>query len=191
MGQSALLVATWDTLGWVLYREGKLDEAQNYIQAAWYGDFEPEVGLHLAAIQAARGQKSAALATDELAIAAFPPANGRSADGQRKLQAQAEELRKEGAKAPGGDDRAALQKLRVIPLGKAGGRSGTAQYRVLLRAGKPVRAEPAGDRTVAGAQELLAKADLGRLFPAGADASLVKVAFFNCHSGVCELVFGQ
>ena len=32
--QSNLISATWDTLGWVLDREGKVDEALNYLHPA-------------------------------------------------------------------------------------------------------------------------------------------------------------
>ena len=33
--KSRELFAIWDTLGWILFREGKLDEADDYLKAAW------------------------------------------------------------------------------------------------------------------------------------------------------------
>jgi len=40
------LVAYWDTLGWILYKEDKLEEAEPYLRAAWYNAFNEEMGLH-------------------------------------------------------------------------------------------------------------------------------------------------
>ena len=44
---SSLLAATWDTMGWILYREGKVQEARTYIQAAWMNQHHKEVKGHL------------------------------------------------------------------------------------------------------------------------------------------------
>ena len=42
--KTQLIAATWDTLGWVLFREGKLEDAQSYIQAGWLGGPNTETG---------------------------------------------------------------------------------------------------------------------------------------------------
>lgn len=191
--QSRLIGASWDTLGWVLYREGKLDEAESYIKAAWHDRPEAEVGEHLATIQAARGDKSAALETYQLAIANFPSYNAMGVrvpptERQKQFQRKADDLRKAGAKAAGGDARQAMQRQQTVSLGAAGGRNGVAEYRILLRSGKYVKAKPMEDKTVAGAEEMMQKADFSRFFPNGANASLVRTAFVNCHQNVCELL---
>ncbi|WP_125485334.1 hypothetical protein [Edaphobacter aggregans] len=55
--KSTLLVATWDTMGWILFHEGNLDEAEGYVQAAWRNNSHSEVGLHLGEIEEARGNR--------------------------------------------------------------------------------------------------------------------------------------
>ncbi|MBE7181533.1 MAG: tetratricopeptide repeat protein, partial [Terriglobus roseus] len=53
--QSNLLIADWDTLGWILFREGKLDEAETYVTASWRNSQHPEVGEHLGRVLEQRG----------------------------------------------------------------------------------------------------------------------------------------
>jgi transglutaminase-like putative cysteine protease/tetratricopeptide (TPR) repeat protein len=54
--EANLLIASWDTQGWILYREGKLDEAKEMISAAWRASLQAEVGLHLTQVYEAMGQ---------------------------------------------------------------------------------------------------------------------------------------
>src|ERR1039458_2647134 len=56
-----LIVATWDTLGWIYFREGKLDQALSYVQAGWVGSLNMESGKHLGEVLTARGDKAGAL----------------------------------------------------------------------------------------------------------------------------------
>ena len=46
--QSRLLIAAWDTLGWILFREGKLEQAEPLIIAGWRNAFVPDAGIILA-----------------------------------------------------------------------------------------------------------------------------------------------
>jgi len=62
--------AVWDTVGWVLYREGKLDEAESYLRPAWLQRQSVAVGEHLAEIEAARGDKNLALTVCDVTLAA-------------------------------------------------------------------------------------------------------------------------
>lgn len=58
--RSNLLVASWDTLGWTIYKSasgrepGRLTEAKRYIAAAWRNSLTPEVGLHLGDLEEAQ-----------------------------------------------------------------------------------------------------------------------------------------
>ena len=51
--KSRQLIATWDTLGWILYREGKLDEAEDYLKAAWINVQSDVMAEHIGEIAAA------------------------------------------------------------------------------------------------------------------------------------------
>ncbi len=179
--RTAYLQATWDTVGWILFREGKTQEAETYIRASWRGRQSAEVGKHLAEILLARGDKDAALATYRMAIAASSPG-----DLQKELQAAAEKLHSSGAHESKVDAPDALRALRTMPLGP--GENGVAEYKLLINAQGLVRAEPAGDKTVPGAGERIKRAKFSELFPTGSSAQLVLDVFLNCHQGTCELI---
>ena len=49
-------------MGWILYREGKLDEAKGYLRASFLNDETTDVAEHLAVVMEASGDKAAALA---------------------------------------------------------------------------------------------------------------------------------
>jgi tetratricopeptide (TPR) repeat protein len=156
--KSALLIASWDTMGWILFREGKSAEARSYIEAAWTNGPNPELKAHLDALNAANGAK-----------ASHPPAPAR-ADVTVTAQVM------EG------------QQLRTIPLGPANGRQGVAEYRLLLSHGKVERMEAAGSKTIDGAEAMVRGADLTKLFPQGSEAKLVRAGMVNCFGGRCQLV---
>ena len=58
--KTSLLVASWDTMGWILFREGKPAEAKPFIEAAWMNSPKPDLKEHLDAVNAALGVKPAA-----------------------------------------------------------------------------------------------------------------------------------
>jgi hypothetical protein len=47
LGQMRLLIATWDTMGWVYFREGNLPLAESYLLPAWRSSQEGTTGEHL------------------------------------------------------------------------------------------------------------------------------------------------
>ena len=192
LGKSRLIEATWDTIGWILFREGKLDEAQEYIAAAWRNRQDAEVGRHMAEIAAAKGNKDEALHDYELALATFPThlrPGVRKTPGvkQKELTEKADTLRKEGAKSSLTNVDKELQALRFVDLGPAGGLKGSAEYRLLLSDGKISKLEPVG-ASMQGGNEKIMRAKLDALWPAGSDAKLVRSGFLNCHEGKCELI---
>lgn len=181
--KSRLLIATWDTLGWILYREGKLEEAEGYLKAAWVNAQSDTVAGHVGDLEASKGRKNEALTMYRLGIAASRPGAE-----QKKLQARAEELQKSGAKSSVSDWQRKLQEDRKLSLGAANGLNGVAEYGLLMSGGKVVRAKKIGDKELPGGQERLKETSLVGYWPAGSDANLVRNGMLNCHSGVCELV---
>lgn len=75
--RTSMLIATWDTLGFVLFEENKLDEARDYLEAAWRNNYDQVVGSHYAQLQEALGDSKAALRTYELARGDKPMASTR------------------------------------------------------------------------------------------------------------------
>jgi tetratricopeptide (TPR) repeat protein len=55
------LAAYWDTLGWVHFRMGHLDQAEKYVNAAWHVAQDPIVGDHLGQVFEKEGKKQQAI----------------------------------------------------------------------------------------------------------------------------------
>ena len=53
--KTSMLVASWDTMGWILFREGKAREAKSFIEAAWSNNPRPDLKEHLDKVNAALG----------------------------------------------------------------------------------------------------------------------------------------
>ena len=181
--KSRLIAATWDTVGWILFKEGKKPEAVSLLQAAWLNRQSSDVGEHLAEVHLAQGDRNAALSAITLAIpAATPPEMIR-------LVERAMGLRTAGAKTSIFDATVARQKLRTVSLGPALGLDGTAEYRILLSADKVEKVLAIGDKRLAGADDRLLHATFPAWVPTGSKAFVVKTGYFTCHSGTCEMVF--
>jgi tetratricopeptide (TPR) repeat protein len=59
-----LLLASWDTMGWILYKQGKLKDAVSYLEAAKMGRPDPTVISHLTKVRAALAETDAKSAAD-------------------------------------------------------------------------------------------------------------------------------
>jgi tetratricopeptide (TPR) repeat protein len=193
LAQSRRIFANWDTVGWILYREGKLAEAESYIQAAWVNRQDAEVGKHLAEIAEAKGNSEEALRLWELALTTYPkyqrPGVRKTPSAtQKELLEHIEALRKAGTKEPAGDAEETLRQLRTISLGDSSGLTGSAEYRLLLSNGEVLAIFMMSDIEVPGARERIKGAKLPALWPKGSEAKLVRNAMLNCHADSCELV---
>ena len=193
--RESLLLAMWDTYGWVLYREGKLKGAESWIRAAWLQAPRAEIGLHLGEVEEAAGRRRTALKTYREAIASLPTSGMES--GQRPsgviaktLEARAAALSKLEQKDD--DARKDLQAQRTVRLGEAEGRTGTEEYQLLLVSGKVTEIAPgAGDgaaKKVRDGDKLMRSLDLKEWWPGGSEATLVRRGMLNCHQSVCEVV---
>jgi|HubBroStandDraft_2_1064218.scaffolds.fasta_scaffold05189_2 tetratricopeptide (TPR) repeat protein len=74
------LAAYWDTLGWVQFKLGNLDEAERYLKAAWMVTQSAEVGDHLGQVYEKLGKKQQAARAYRLALEAM----GRNGDPQMR-----------------------------------------------------------------------------------------------------------
>lgn len=68
--QVVLLAAHWDTLGWVHFQRGNLDEANRFIAAAWSINPSGPIGDHLGQLYERREQKQKAIHAYSVALAA-------------------------------------------------------------------------------------------------------------------------
>lgn len=173
--QTSLLEASWDTMGWILYKEGKLPEARSYINAAWTNRQDPEVVKHHDAL--------------------YPhPAEGQDAKRARSgksKEVQIVKLSNQGlpvSTTTVAVTASAPQGLRTFQLGPANGRHGVAEYRLLLAHGRVERMEPIGEKSIEGAEAIVKQVDFAKLFPEGSEAKLVRSGMVNCYGDKCQLV---
>jgi len=187
------LFSDWDTLGWILFREGKLDEARGYINAAWNNDPSSTLGEHLGEILAAKGDKVAALGAYMLALATNPVVAGQPASAERlNIESRIEALKQAGVVSGITDPARQLASMRTIAIGAHDGRNQSVNYRILLKNGTVAKVAPVNQRKmVDGAQEMIARAKFAAYFPAKEDAQIVRNGTINCQAGSCELTLGQ
>lgn len=119
--KTTMLVASWDTMGWILYKEGKLKEAKSYIDAAWTNRQDPEVMKHHDALNGTTsGSKThevklpggnvtvvTALAPQGLRTYVLGPANGRHGVAEYRLllaHGRVERIEPTGEKTVAGTD---------------------------------------------------------------------------------------
>ena len=127
-GSANLLIASWDTLGWIFYQEGKLDAAKSYLSAAWRASLQADVGNHLGQLYEAKGQKDEASTTFALAQGALNSTS--TPDVRKQINDSVQRLKKAGAKPGPANPTAALQDLRTYKITRPDGASGWGTFRL-------------------------------------------------------------
>jgi tetratricopeptide (TPR) repeat protein len=184
------LIAYWDTLGWVYFSEGNLDQAEKYVAAAWGLGHHGEVGDHLGQIYEKRGDKNLALRTYALSLSALrpdPETRGRLASltgGDAKVDATVAKYKED------------LQQLRTIDLGKVAKENGSADFFVLLSRGKGSAATVEAVKFASGDEKLkvftdaLRTAEYRVTFPDDTPVKILRRGILSCSTatGTCTFV---
>ncbi len=190
-GKVASMGNYWDTLGWVYFQKGDLDDAERYIRSAWLLDQRGEMADHLARIYEKHGQKDEAIRTYAMALAAPHP----NLDTRARLtlllggNSQIGDLVRQAAPM--------LAALRKLPAGKLLNESAQAQFAVLLSPGKTPSHSPRVEsvRFLSGSEQLRAFADrlrsldYGPLFPDASPVNLVRRGTLSCSAKSAECSF--
>lgn len=189
--RTSLLTATWDTLGYILYEENRLDQARDYLEAAWRNAPACETGEHYALTQEALGDKKAALRTYELAVIA--QGSGNSLATQR-IKASITRLKNSGiASTVHSDAVQILQQERDYKVSFSSPCKSycSATYRVQMSASSPmsvlrVGGEPKLDSAIPEIRQL----KLAHLMPTHSSARLLRDAVLSCSAGAksCDFV---
>ena len=186
--ESNQLTATWDTLGWILFEEGKPKDAEPYIAAAWFNNPNVTVGGHLGTVREALGQPSEALTVDELALATDHAAD--QTEVYAAVKASADRLRQAGAHSTVGDGRQALQAMRMFRVKRPAGLKGWGTFRLQLAEGGVHDSD-----LVSGPAELkpinpeLKKLTLTQAVPPGSHGYLLRDAVVSCTSSGADCEF--
>ncbi len=189
------LAAHWDTLGWVHFGLGNLDEAERYLKAAWAVTQDAVIGDHLGQVYGKLGKKQQAAHAYRLALQVM----GRNGDPQMRdrLKSSVAAL-SSGAKSfsVGKDAGVELSDERTYKLPQIrdwGGGYKSAEFVIALTKESGV----ADTQFLSGAQELRgASAALGALkssfpFPDDSHARVVRRGVLSCSelSKGCVFVF--
>jgi tetratricopeptide (TPR) repeat protein len=195
LAYTSALAAYWDTLGWVYFRMGNLDQAEKYINSAWLLSQSPTVGDHLAQVYEMQHRKESAINTYRLALYQFSlrPRGISKSDEEKQSRSRLEHL------SPGGasDSRNMiatsdeLNRMRTIKLPRLITKSGSAEFFVLLAPGSKVE----DAKFISGSEELKSSAkalrpvDFKLRFPDERPARLLRRGILSCfeYSG-CSFV---
>lgn len=187
--RTSLLIATWDTYGWILYREGKVTEAEPWIRAAWRNGPNHELGLHMGTVLAKLGRTKEAEEAFELATGADKGLNPEPVAAQ--IAAERATLRKAGVPQQISDVRAALQEARSykVPKGQSSAtgvaivefelsKSGATDFRVVR-----------GREGYGSLLNTVAKLDFNPDIPPTSEAKLTRRGVLTCDTGpTCTFV---
>jgi tetratricopeptide (TPR) repeat protein len=173
LGNTNLLAASWDTLGWVYFHKGDLANAERYIHAAWLMSEHGEVGDHLAQVYEKQGRRDDALRMYALAL-----------NGERPLA----ETRGKLVKLAGGEKQAealvekhkeTLKQQRTVRL-KSAGAKGNADFLVLVASGGTDVKFASGDESLKTYAQAIGAAKLPITFPDQRPAKLLRRGKLTC-----------
>jgi tetratricopeptide (TPR) repeat protein len=179
------LAATWDTMAWILFRQGELAHAEDYSRAAWMLSPDAVSGAHLGEIYEAEGKTKEAIHTYQLAVAA---GNGlRPADeAEEKLKKLAPDKASFNRVGPISEE---LSHLRTVAVPAEGKKSGSADFFILF---SPKQADDVqflhGEESLKPLASALKSAKFDVPFPAGSTAKLVRRGILYCSEALkgCE-----
>ncbi len=198
--QMLTLSAYWDTLGWVYFREGKLEQARKYEAASFALDQEAVVVDHMGQIDAKLGHRDNAVREEAAALSLpwpFDPMEGgpspsgffrkfnkkfdpKASGPQGRLSRLAgTQAEFDSALGTAGDS---LSASRKFSISKAGLHDGTADFYVLLSPGA-TQAEVkfiSGDEGLRAAAHRLAAVNYYLLFPGKGPAKVVRRGALTC-----------
>lgn len=116
----------WDTLGWVLYRQHRLPEAESYLSAAWNLTQIAAVGAHLGRVYEEEGKVQVAIHIYALALAA----GGETGDARDRIYALLRPSSRVSSAINAARDQ--LSDERMVHLGKLPFKEGSAEFFLLL-----------------------------------------------------------
>jgi tetratricopeptide (TPR) repeat protein len=183
-----LLLASWDTLGWIYLAEGKTDLAEQYIRAAWKSAPRAEVGLHLGEMLEKQGDQVHAMQIYEMAVSG---SRGNSAaPAVDELHGRVDALRKQGVKSQYPHPDSVLQEQRTFHIPRPGNAKGSAIVLLQVSAARTEKVEfVSGDEALRGQSEVLAHLDLGLAVPKDSHALLLRSGVLFCSTQpTCEFV---
>jgi tetratricopeptide (TPR) repeat protein/transglutaminase-like putative cysteine protease len=183
-----MLTASWDTLGWLLFKEGKFDQAKPLLEAAWLASLQAETGDHLGQLDEAMGRKDEAVTAYGYAQTACN--RNTPQDVHAHITESVQRLKAIGAKPRSETGAQGLQDLRTYKFARPAGASGWGTFRLeITTAGVIESQQMSGGQQIASIKPALDKLKFPQLLPPDSKAHLLRSAVASCSLGtMCELV---
>jgi tetratricopeptide (TPR) repeat protein/transglutaminase-like putative cysteine protease len=189
-----LLIASWDTLGWILFQEEKYEEAKAWLSPAWRASLLAEVGSHLGQTYERLGKKEEAASGFRLAKIAVN--KNTPANVVEEIDAGVARLHAGSASSPipvvaaakGAEE---LQNLRSYKVKRPAGASGWGTFRLEVTTSGVIEAQQvSGEQKLSGTiKPALMAMKFSELLPAESKAHLLRSAVVSCSMGnSCDVV---
>ncbi|MDE1176912.1 MAG: DUF3857 domain-containing protein [Edaphobacter sp.] len=184
--RSNLLVATWDTLGWIYFQKGEFELAEKYLHAAWRNDPQPVIGLHLGEAQEKQGKSRDAYKTYEVALSL---GHSTENDTSSQLKGRCDALEKKGLRLLPKELDESIYMARRVRIPNPAHAAGIADYDLILSNGKilDVQATPDAATKIDGGIDMMRSVDFQAWEPSGAAARIRLRFILNCKPDRCEL----
>jgi tetratricopeptide (TPR) repeat protein/transglutaminase-like putative cysteine protease len=194
LGPTASLALYWDSLGWVYFREGDAQRARRFVEASWQLGQDSIVADHLGQIDEKLGQKQEAVKDYAWSVALSPGPPRPAAKGQvttsappprvptandRLMQLVGTTARLNAAVNKARDE---LSGMRTYWIRKAGTKTGTAEFFVLIRAGGKAEGVKfiSGDDSLHSADKSIAAIKFNQSFPDDAPTKILRRGVLTC-----------
>lgn len=176
------LGAYWDTLGWVYYKMGDLQSAENYLRAAWSLSLDAIAADHLGQIYEKQQKSDAARHMYHLALTANP----RFEETKTRLGKLEGKVVTHPWDIPGAE----LSDLRTIKLPRFTPTNGSSEIFVLVSADKIQDVYfLSGDKIMKPTKSMFSPASFKAEFPSGSSAFLLRRGILSCFKITgCSLV---
>ena len=193
-----LLIASWDTLGWILFQEEKYDEALAWLSPAWRGSLIAEVGAHLGQTYEKLGKKEDAASSFRLAQFAedkytAPNVVDEIIAGVVRTHGVTPSAAHTGATSARvtAEGQEALQKLRTYKVKRPAQASGWGTFRLEVATAGVIEAQQiSGEQKLSAAiKPVLMAMKFPELLPPASKAHLLRSAVVSCSMGdTCYVV---
>ncbi len=182
-----LLLATWDTLGWVYFAEGRYGSAEEYVGASWRSGAHPEVGLHMGEILERKGDNTGAMRVYEMALSRT---GSMTTPATSELHARVEGLKQKGVAVQNTHPDHMLQEQRTFQVSRPPGVKGSGVFLTQVSSTKTESmAMVSGNEELRKLSEALGKLDLGLAMPKQSHALLLRSGVLFCSTeSTCEFV---
>jgi tetratricopeptide (TPR) repeat protein/transglutaminase-like putative cysteine protease len=191
LGATVKLSMYWDTLGWVYFRMGNLDQAEKYIGASWKLDQNPTVGKHLGEIYQKKDKKEAALRMFHEALLVSSGPDGGN-DEPEEIQRHIAEVENSKAKSVSPATLTELNEMRTIRMPRIIQGQASADFFLLVSPGGKIENVKFinGSDQLKSATAVISHLKIQDAFPDNTPARVVRRGILGCYPTTgCSLVF--